>query len=160
MKSLEELAAGLSTDAARATAESIRAAVTEVFGRRGWKLEQLPGKRIWTTEVRGASTTYRCYLVIDPELGQLVFYGVVPHTVPLEARVESAVAVAAVNYDLAVGKFELDLSDGELRYSTGIEVNGTRLDPVVLDNLLARAVELLDGYTPALKQRIPLPPGA
>ena len=143
----------------RATAESIRDAVAEVTKAKHWTLEQLPDKLIWTTVVPGNAETYRCYLQIDPELGQLVFYGVLPFAVPPESRLEAAAAVAAINYGLAVGKFELDLTDGELRFSTGIDVHGTRLDPIVLDTMLTSAVEMLDAYTPKLRERIPLPSG-
>lgn len=139
------------------TADSIRQAIRAVRDRKGCELEQLPGKLIWKTELPGAEQSYTCYLQVDPELGQVVFYGIVPHTVPPEDRVESAVALAAVNYGLAVGNFELDLTDGELRFSTGIDVSGTRLDPVVLERMVDHAVEMLDAYTPTLRKKIPLP---
>ena len=139
------------------TAESIRDALLQVRDTLGWQLEQLPGKLIWKTELAGASDTYTCYVQIDPDLGQLVLYGIVPYTVPPEDRVEAAVAITGINYGLAIGKFELDLTDGEQRYSTGIDVTGTRLDPVVLERLVAIAAEMLDTYTPMLSRKIPLP---
>lgn len=141
----------------RDTGDSMRETLTGLAGRRGWRLEQLPGKQIWRTEIPGAEDSYTCYVQIDDELGQLVFYGIVPHTVPPADRVESAVALAGVNYGLAVGKFELDLTDGELRFSTGIDVTGTRLDPVVLERMIDNALEMLDAYTPTLRRKIPLP---
>jgi hypothetical protein len=139
------------------TADSIRDALIAVRDRKGWTLEQLPDKLIWRTEAAGEQQRYTCYAQIDPELGQLVFYGIVPHTVAEEDRVEAAVAVTGVNYGLAIGKFELDLRDGELRYSTGIDVTGTRLDPVVLERMVDIALEMLDAYTPTLSKTIPLP---
>lgn len=139
------------------TAQSIHDALMVVRDRKGWLLERLPGKLIWRTELVGTGDTYTCYVQVDEELGQLVIYGIVPHTVPPEDRVESAVALAGVNYGLAVGKFELDLTDGELRFSTGIDVTGTRLDPVVLERMVDNALEMLDAYTPTLRRKIPLP---
>ena len=139
------------------TANSIHDAVVAVRDKKDWKLEQLPRKLIWRTEAATDANSYTCYVQIDPELGQLVFYGIVPHIVPPEDRVESAVALAGINYGLAVGKFELDLTDGELRFSTGIDVTGTRLDPVVLLRMVDNALEMLDAYTPTLRRKIPLP---
>jgi hypothetical protein len=139
------------------TAQSMRDAMFGVAEKKQWQLAQLPDKQIWSTTAAGANDTYQCYVQIDDELGQLVFYGIVPRTVAPEDRVESAVALAGVNYGLAIGKFELDLTDGELRYSTGIDVTGTVLDPVVLERLVDIALEMLDAYTPTLSRTIPLP---
>jgi hypothetical protein len=139
------------------TADSMRDALIAVRDRKNWDLDQLPDKLIWRTEAAGAEGSYTCYVQVDPELGQLVFYGIVPHTVAPEDRVESAVALAGVNYGLAVGNFELDLIDGELRFSTGIDVTGTRLEPIVLERMIDNALEMLDAYTPKLSRKVPLP---
>jgi hypothetical protein len=139
------------------TADSMRDALIAVRDRKNWDLDQLPDKLIWRTEAAGAEGSYTCYVQVDPELGQLVFYGIVPHTVAPEDRVESAVALAGVNYGLAVGNFELDLIDGELRFSTGIDVTGTRLEPIVLERMIDNALEMLDAYTPKLRRKVPLP---
>ena len=138
------------------TVQSIQEAISKVVLERGWALEQLPGKLIWTLELRGART-YRCYIQIEPEEGRALFYGVVPAIVPEDARTEAAVAVAAINYGLAVGKFELDLRDGELRFCSGIDVTGTTLDPVVYARMADHTLAMLDAYTPTLSARIPLP---
>ena len=138
------------------TVESIQAAITQVVLDRGWGLTQIPEKLIWSLELAGART-YQCYIQIEPDEGQALFYGVVPTTVPEEARTEAAVAVTAINYGLAVGKFELDLTDGELRFSTGVDVRGTTLDPIVFARMADHTVEMLDAYTPTLSEKIPLP---
>lgn len=139
------------------TADSMRDALIAVRDRKNWDLDQLQDKLIWRTEAAGAEGSYTCYVQVDPELGQLVFYGIVPHTVAPEDRVESAVALAGVNYGLAVGNFELDLTDGELRFSTGIDVTGTRLEPILLERMIDNALEMLDAYTPKLSRKVPLP---
>lgn len=138
------------------TVESIQAAITQVVLDRGWGLTQIPDKLIWSLELQG-ERTYRCYIQIEPDDGQAIFYGIVPTTVPEDARTEAAVAVTAINYGLAVGKFELDLTDGELRFSTGIDVRGTTLDPIVFARMADHTVEMLDAYTPTLSEKIPLP---
>ncbi|MEI5674300.1 MULTISPECIES: YbjN domain-containing protein [unclassified Nocardioides] len=138
------------------TVESIQAAITQVVIDRGWGLTQLPDQLIWSLELQG-ERSYTCYIQIEPLEGQAIFYGVLPHTVAEDARTEAAVAVAAVNYGLAVGKFELDLTDGELRFSNGIDVTGTVLDPVVFARMADHTIEMLDAYTPTLSNRVPLP---
>ncbi|MBB3045222.1 YbjN domain-containing protein [Nocardioides soli] len=138
------------------TVESIQAAITQVVLDRGWGLTQIPGKLIWSLELQG-ERTYQCYIQIEADEGQALFYGIVPTTVAPDARTEAAVAVTAINYGLAVGKFELDLTDGEVRFSTGIDVRGTTLDPVVYARMADHTIEMLDAYTPTLLERIPLP---
>lgn len=158
MTDFDSIPSGLTAPGPLATAESIRDGLDQIFRRRGWVPERLPQKQIWTFPVRGAGLTYRCYLQVDPELAQVVFYGVLPFGATPPVREQTAVALAAINYGLALGKFELDLSDGELRFSTGIEVPGTRLDPLVLDTLLTRALEMLDAYGPLLREQLSLQP--
>lgn len=138
------------------TVESIQAAITQVVLDRGWGLTQVPDRLIWSLQLQG-ERTYQCYIQIEPLEGQAIFYGIVPTTVPEEGRTEAAVAIAAINYGLAVGKFELDLTDGELRFSNGIDVRGTTLDPVVFARMSDHTVQMLDAYLPVLEQRIALP---
>lgn len=128
------------------TAQSIQEAITRVVRERGWSLTQLPGKLIWTLSLSG----YRCYIQVEPEESRTILYGIVPTTVPENARAAAAVALAGINYGLAVGKFELDLDDGELRFSNGIDVRGTVLDPVVYARMVDHTIEMLDAYSPAL----------
>ncbi len=144
------------SEAVLATAEAIQAAISEVVLADGWSLEQLPDKLIWSLQLQGAAT-YQCYIQIEPDDGVAIFYGVVPATVPEDARTEAAVALAAINYGLAVGKFELDLSDGEMRFSNGIDVSGTTLDPIVFRRMAHHTVQMLDAYVPTLATKIPLP---
>ncbi|EPX57938.1 hypothetical protein D187_004472 [Cystobacter fuscus DSM 2262] len=143
------------SDALGRTVESIQKAITQVVLERGWALTQLPGKLIWSLALRG-ERTYACYIQIEPEEGRTVFYGVVPGTVPEPARTDAAVAITAINYGLAVGKFELDLTDGELRFSNGIDVTGTVLDPVVYARLVDHVISMLDAYVPTLSSRLAL----
>ena len=138
------------------TVASIQEVVSQVVVERGWALSQLPDKQIWSLRLEG-ERVYDCYLQIDAGEGLVVFYGIVPSTVAEEARTEAAVALAAINYGLSVGKFELDLTDGELRFSNGIDVTGTTLDPVVFARMVDHTVDMLDAYTPTLLKRIPLP---
>jgi len=138
------------------TVASIQETVSQVVLKRGWALTQLPDKQIWSLRLKG-QRVYECYLQIDAGEGLVVFYGVVPSKVAPEARTEAAVSLAAINYGLAVGKFELDLTDGELRFSNGIDVTGTTLDPVVFSRMVDHTVDMLDAYTPTLLKKIPLP---
>jgi len=76
-----------------------------------------------------------------------------------EERAGAAYALATINYGLAVGKFELDVKDGEIRFGTGLDVTGTSLDPQVFSNLVDGAISMLDAYSPRLTTaEFPPPP--
>jgi hypothetical protein len=139
------------------TAASIEQAINTVVTERGWNLEQVHDQQIWSTNLAGEHGSYLCYLQVESDRGQVVFYGIVPALADELARVQTAVAMAGVNYGLAVGKFELDLTDGEMRFSTGIDVSGTTLDPIVFARMADHAIEMLDAYTPVLREPPPLP---
>jgi hypothetical protein len=139
------------------TAASIEQAINTVVVERGWNLEQLHDQQIWSLNLPGEDGSYLCYLQVESDRGQVVFYGIVPAIAEETERVRTAVAIAAVNYGLAVGNFELDLSDGEMRFSTGIDVTGTTLDPLVFARMIDHTIDMLDAYTPVLREPPPLP---
>jgi hypothetical protein len=136
--------------------QSIQDALTAVILRRGWALEQLEGKQIWSCDLGRNGPTYRCFFQVEPDSCWFIFYVVLPYMVPEHARPMAAMALAEINYGLAVGKFELDLRDGELRFSNGIDVSGTRLDEVVTETMVDHALAMVDAYASELKEKLPM----
>ena len=55
-----------------------------------------------------------------------------------------------INYGLTIGTFEMDFSDGEIRYRTGVDVTGGELAPEMLGSLIAATVGTVDRYHPAI----------
>jgi len=61
------------------------------------------------------------------EQAQFVFYLVCPVNAPENKRSPVAEFITRANYGTIIGNFELDYTDGEIRYKTSIDVEGSNL---------------------------------
>ncbi|MGG1517106.1 YbjN domain-containing protein [Paenibacillus oryzisoli] len=94
-------------------------------------------------------------LVRTDEAQQLcLVYSVYPVSVPEAQKAELAVYLNEENYDLVVGNFELDPSDGELRYRTSLDVEQAALTPALFQRLFATNVAMMDYYFQELAERL------
>jgi hypothetical protein len=58
--------------------------------------------------------------------------------------------VTRANNGMFVGNFELDLDDGEIKFKTYVDYRGTRLRGVYVRNAILSAMEMMEGYAPAI----------
>ncbi|MCA9489215.1 MAG: YbjN domain-containing protein [Myxococcales bacterium] len=86
------------------------------------------------------------------DMSILLFYAVGPERVPPERRAAVAEYMTRANFGLPMGCFEMDWEDGEVRYRTALDYEGTSLAPVQIDNLVQPAIHVSDRYLPALLQ--------
>lgn len=77
-------------------------------------------------------------LVLRNETQQMVFYTARPDDVPEERLGAVVAAITRANYGLVAGNFELDLTDGELRFKIGAELEGTTFSDADLGALVER----------------------
>lgn len=77
-----------------------------------------------------------------------------PLWVPEEARVSMCEAITRANFGLPFGNFEMDMSDGELRYRTSMDVEGGELVPEMVDNLIGAGAAMCNRYHPAFMRVI------
>lgn len=69
--------------------------------------------------------------------------------IPSDHRVSIAQAVARANYNLKLGKFELDLDDGEIRFQTALPIGDAFPEDGVLDHVFYVGGAMIDRYLPA-----------
>ncbi|MNW10824.1 hypothetical protein D3C71_2081250 [compost metagenome] len=65
-----------------------------------------------------------------------------------------AVFLTEENYDLAVGNFELDTEDGELRFRTSVDAENAQFTKELFARMLTTNVEIMDYYFHALSDRM------
>lgn len=99
---------------------------------------------------RGDNGQWSCYVKINQEQQTVCFYSICP--VSAEADQCDAIAhfITRANYGMVLGNFELDFSDGEIRYKTSIDVEGDRLTPALVQNLVYTNVMMMDQYLPGV----------
>ena len=69
-----------------------------------------------------------------------------PIRVAEEQRQIVAELLARINYGLNIGNFELDMTDGEIRYKTSIDVEGGELTRRMVETLIAVNISTTDRY--------------
>jgi hypothetical protein len=70
--------------------------------------------------------------------------------VPEARRTAVAEAIARINFNIAIGCFDLDFTDGELRFRSAIDVEQGTLSTTMVDNMIGYALHSLDRYHDAL----------
>ena len=58
--------------------------------------------------------------------------------------------IARANYGIVLGNFEIDFSDGEVRFKTSIDVEGSELTPALIEPVMYANVLTMDEYLPGL----------
>ncbi|RTE03538.1 YbjN domain-containing protein [Paenibacillus whitsoniae] len=102
----------------------------------------------------GANGSWAVLIRTDEAQQLCLVYSVYPVSVPEAQRAELAVYLNEENYDLVIGNFELDPSDGELRYRTSLDVEQAALTPALFQRLFTTNVEMMDYYFQLLAGRI------
>lgn len=115
-----------------------------------WKPRKLDDKHAYSMLYSGENGDYRCYAVVRVELEEFLFYTVAPVRIPNDVRPAVAEYITRANYGLRIGNFELDYSDGEVRFKSSINFEGEPLNYGMLRNALYPAVHSLDRYLPGL----------
>lgn len=116
----------------------------------GWHPQQLEGRTIYRTGFSGQNTQLACYAQVVVEHELFLFYAIAPFKVPEHARLAAAEFITRANYGMRIGNFELDFSDGEVRYKSSLDFEGTTLTPTLIKHLIYPAVLTIDRYMPGL----------
>ena len=130
--------------------ESIYEAIKDFFDGEDWNFVELEEESILQMAFQGDNGRWSCYACAFDESEQFAFYSVFPWQVPFEKLLTLAEYLMKANYGLMIGNFELDFTDGEIRYKTSIDVENSRLTPELLHNLVYANVLTMDQYLPGI----------
>jgi hypothetical protein len=119
-----------------------------------WHPQQLEDKYIYRMGYTGKNGQTTCFARIMPELEQFLFYVIAPLKAPEDARPAVAEYITRANYGLRIGNFELDFSDGEVRYKSSLDFEGEVLTPQLIKNAIYPAVQTMDRYLAGLMRVI------
>jgi hypothetical protein len=119
-----------------------------------WPFTVLEGQTIAKTSFQGKSGKFNCFAQAREEQEQFIFYSVLPVDVPVNRRDEVAFFITRANFGLMVGNFELDYSDGEVRYKTSIDLEDVEEYRMLFRNLIYANVLTMDKYLPGLMRVI------
>lgn len=122
--------------------------VVESFQADGMALQVHADREIATAGFQRRHGVVRVHFLVDEQQEVFQIYAMVPLTVPEASRPAIAEATTRANYGMRIGKFEMDYSDGDLRFHVANAYVGSQ-DPAMVRRLLFTAVHFADAYFPA-----------
>ena len=115
-----------------------------------WFPRRIDGKYAYSMSYSGKNSDLRCYAIVRVDLEEFLFYSVAPVKVPEEVRTAIAEFLTRANYGLRIGNFEMDYSDGEVRYKSSLDFEGETLTSELIRNAIYPAIHTMDRYMPGL----------
>ncbi|NJN68679.1 MAG: YbjN domain-containing protein [Chloroflexaceae bacterium] len=116
----------------------------------GWFPQRVEDKFAYRTYYHGEHGGMLCYALIRVDWQKFLFYAIAPFNVAEEKRPAVAEYITRANYGLPIGNFEMDYSDGEVRYRCSLDFEGVALTPSLVKNIAYPAVYTMDYYLPGL----------
>jgi len=129
-------------------------AISHFFTEDDWQFQQVPGEPILHLKFQGQQGQWTCAARAIEEQHQFIFYSICPIKAPEDKHLAIAEFLTRANYGMAIGNFELDFADGEIRYKTSIDVEGDRLTSALIKRLVYANVTMMDEYLPGIKSVI------
>jgi hypothetical protein len=127
-------------------------ASTDFLDTDGWSYdirEHPEGERI-RFGFTGENAILDCWVVCYEETERLCMLAIYPLAVPETKRLAVAEYLTRANFGILVGNFEFDMRDGEVRFKTAADVEGTALTYKFVKNMLVANLGTADRYFPGL----------
>jgi hypothetical protein len=129
-------------------------AIVRFFKDDDWNFYEMDDAPVLTMTFSGKNGRWTCYAQAREAQEQFVFYSVCPINAPKEKLAEVVEFITRANYGMIVGNFELDYNDGEIRYKTSIDIEGTDFPPVLVKQVVYANVVVVDRYLSGLMRVI------
>ncbi len=116
----------------------------------GWHPQRVEAQPTYRVYFSGDHGDVRCYAQIRVDLEQFLFYVIAPIKAPVAVLPAVVEYITRANFGLRIGCFELDYSDGEIRFKSSLDFEGEALTPALIRNAIYPAVHTMDFYMPGL----------
>ena len=122
-------------------------AVTMFFEEMDWPFEHVEGQEgVLQTGYEGANGVFVCFCHCREDAQQILFYVVAHERCPEEYLSAMAEFLTRANFGMLIGNFEMDYSDGEVRYKASIDLEDAGMSNALLRNLVVAASTTFDRY--------------
>lgn len=99
--------------------------------------------------IEGDTGRWRCFVRILPSK-KLAMYSVADSHIPEARRPAMADFITRANFGIVVGNFEMDFSDGELRFKTSLDSGGEVVPADLLRRMLDSNLTHMNRYLPGI----------
>ncbi len=129
-------------------------ALIEFFEEDGWEFQSIEGTSVLSMGFSGKNGKWLCYAHAREAESQFAFYSVLSVNVPSHKRHKVAEFITRANYGMMIGNFEMDYIDGEIRYKTSIDIDGTDLTPTIIQQIVYPNLIITDHYFEGIMRTI------
>ncbi len=116
----------------------------------GWPTQLIDGRTAVRTRVSDADDSWEAVAIVYENRHELIVYAQCGNS-PDDRKAAVAEYITRANYGLPLGNFEMDYSDGEVRYKTGIDVEGGDISPHLIHNVFYANASTTGKYIPGLR---------
>lgn len=124
--------------------------VEAFFAEDEWPTTPVEGETALRSRFSSEHGQWSCFTRVYETEQRVLFYSISPINAPEAKRLAIAETLTRANYGLLIGNFELDFSDGEIRYKTALDAEGTTLTTLAIKNLAYANVLTMNRYLPAI----------
>ena len=121
------------------------------FEERELEWQETTDDEVIRAEVIGENGTWAVFAVGREKDSRCTVYSQVPWNTPEPLRLTMSEVITRINFGLPLGNFEMDFSDGEIRFKTSIDVTGERMTTSLFEDLFEPNITTIDLYLPALE---------
>lgn len=125
-------------------------ALTSFLDADEWSYTRIEGHTALRLGFAGDNGRWVCFARTKESERQLLFYSVCAAHAPEEKRHAIAEFLTRANYGLAIGNFELDFDDGEIRFKTSLVMGDEAIDLEHVRRLIFVNVYTMDQYLPGI----------
>ena len=129
-------------------------ATAEFLQNDNWPVTVVEDRLILRTGFNGDHGEFSCYAQAREEQEQFAFYSIFPVKINQKDHYTVMQFITLANFGMIIGNFELDLSDGEVRYKTSVDLEGVDIQAGMLRNLVYANVLTMDKYFTGLMRVI------
>ena len=135
--------------------EPLMATLHEIVGRAlrdelEFKAFENNDKDAWFFGVQSHNSCLTCRVHSREEQNQVLVLIQCPVKLPPDARDDGCRLLNQINWKLVVGSFEMDQSDGEIRFRIGIDTDDLELTPEAVARMVGCATMMMDKHLPQL----------
>lgn len=138
-----------SASASGTSPASVYEALVAFLRSQRWVFREERARHLVSFDYANAAGAWSTYAVAFEEARQVAVYGVVPFPAEADRRAAAAELITRINFGLVIGNFELDLSDGEVRFKTSLDFEGSELTEALLRQLLRSNLAVMEHHLPA-----------
>jgi hypothetical protein len=96
--------------------------------------------------------TFQCIVDVQEAKERLLMLSIFPTLAPPHLRASLAAILMRINYNLFLGHFELDFTDGEIRFKTSLIYADAKVTPKMMDAFITSNLASVDAHFELLTQ--------